>query len=218
MATRERPGDRGAADALRNSQELGREIRLARQRIGLSLHDASRRAGMSISQLARIERGSIRMLTLDQLARAARAVGFRASVRLYPEGPPVHDRASLAVLGRFERVLASPLRLAREVGLPIAGDQRAWDGRIRDPDRSASIECESRLEDIQAVARRIALKQRDDPDAGVVILLVNRTDRNRRILAEHREALRTQFPLDGATILTDLRAGRVPKASGILLL
>ncbi len=139
-------------------------------------------------------------------------------MRLYPDGPPVHDRASLAVLGRFERVLGAPLRFLREVGLPIPGDLRAWDGRIRDATGTASIECESKLEDVQAVARRVALKQRDDPGCGVVILLVNRTDRNRRVLAEHREALRQQFPLDGAAILRELRAGRIPKASGILLL
>jgi hypothetical protein len=79
------------------------------------------------------------------------------------------------------------------------------------------VECESHLEDIQALARRIALKQRDDPGAGVVILVLNRTAHNRNVLAEHREALRVQFPLDGATIARDLRAGRVPKASGIIL-
>jgi hypothetical protein len=51
-----------------------------------------------------------------------------------------------------------------------------------------------------------------------VILLVARTELNRRVLVEHREALREQFPLDGAAILRELRAGRVPKAGGILML
>ena len=218
MATRERPGDRGAADARRLGQELGRELRLTRQRTGLSLRAAASRAGMSPGQLARIELGGLRRTTIDHVARAGRAVGLRASVRLYPDGPPVHDRASLAVLDRFERVLAPPLRMVREVALPIRGDLRAWDGRIRDRDGTASVECEGKLEDIQAVTRRIALKRRDDPDAGAIILLVNRTDRNRRVLAEHREALRAAFPLDGAAILRELRAGRVPRASGILVL
>ncbi len=198
--------------------ELGREIRITRQRIGQSLVEASRSAGISAAQLGRIERGSLKAPTLPQLARAARAVGLRASVRLYPEGPPVHDRASLAALGRFERVLGVSFRLVREVGLPIEGDLRAWDGRITDGTATASIECEGKLEDVQAVSRRVALKVRDDPAAGVVILLVNKTDRNRRVLAEHREALRQQFPLDGAAILRELRAGRIPKAGGILML
>jgi hypothetical protein len=109
-----------------------------------------------------------------------------------------------------------PLR--REVGLPVPGDQRAWDGRIQAGGRTASIEGESRLGDVQGVSRRVALKQRDDRTSGVVILLVNRTAHNRGVLAEHREALREQFPLDGAAILRHLRAGRIPPASGILLL
>ena len=71
---------------------------------------------------------------------------------------------------------------------------------------------------MQELSRRIARKQRDDPRAGVVILVVNRTAHNRRVLAAHREALREQFPLDGAAILRALRNGRVPPASGILML
>ena len=51
-----------------------------------------------------------------------------------------------------------------------------------------------------------------------MILVVNQTAHNRRVLAEHREALRAQFPLDGAAIARALREGRIPPASGIILL
>jgi transcriptional regulator with XRE-family HTH domain len=217
MATRERAGDQGAEDATALARSIGRELRETRRRLGLSLDEAARRTGMSGSQLSRVERAELEAPTLEQLCRAARGVGLRPSLKLYPAGPPVRDRGSLATLGRFEKVLVG-LPLDREVPLPIRDDLRAWDGRIRSREGNASIECESKLEDVQAVSRRVALKQRDDPTAGVVILLVNRTASNRRVLAEHREALRQQFPLDGAAILRELRAGRVPKASGILLL
>ncbi len=173
---------------------------------------------MSPSQLGRIERAVIRRPTCDQICRAARAVGLEASLRLFPSGTPVRDSGQLALLGRFEVLLARPLVMRREVGLPRAGDQRAWDGRILGGERPASVEGESRLHDTQAVARRIDLKRRDDPDAGVVILVVARTAHNRRVLAEGREALRLQFPLDGAAIARDLRHGRVPRASGIIVL
>jgi transcriptional regulator with XRE-family HTH domain len=86
------------------------------------------------------------------------------------------------------------------------------------PGRGAPPLCEVHLHDIQAVERRIALKQRDDASAGVVILLLADTAHNRRVLSAHREALRPQFPLDGGAILRALRAGRIPSASGILLL
>jgi len=179
---------------------------------------ASRRGGISRSQLGRLERGALGTVTVEHLARAARAVGLKASVKLYPDETPVRDQAQLALLARFEARLRPPIRIRREVALGIPGDQRAWDARITDGEATASIEGEARLDDVQAVSRRVALKSRDDESAGVVILLVSRTVSNRRILALHREALRAQFPLDGAAILRELRAGRVPRASGIVLL
>ena len=50
-----------------------------------------------------------------------------------------------------------------------------------------------------------------------MILVLNRTAHNRRILADHREALRAQFPLDGAAVARELRRGRVPPQNGIIL-
>ena len=194
------------------------EIRANRRHLAMSIDAAARRAGMSASQYHRLESGRLEAPTFEQVCRAARAAGLRPWLRLYPQDEPVHDAPQLLLLGRFAVVLAPPIRLAREVVLPIPGDRRAWDARITDGTRTASVEAESRLTDVQAVARRIELKARDDPDADAVILLLNRTAHNRRVLAEHREALRAQFPLDGAAILRDLRRGRVPAAGGILML
>jgi transcriptional regulator with XRE-family HTH domain len=218
MAVRQRLGDLGATDARRLVAAAGREIRAARRTLGISQRASARRAGVSPSQFGRIERGEIRHPTLDQLCRAGRSVGLDPSFRYFAAAAPVQDAAQLAILARFESLLASPLRLRREVPLPIAGDQRAWDGRVAGDGAGASIEAESRLEDVQAVARRIELKARDDPGSGVVLLVLNRTAHNRRVLAEHREALRAQFPLDGAAIARALRSGHLPAASGIILL
>jgi hypothetical protein len=51
-----------------------------------------------------------------------------------------------------------------------------------------------------------------------VILVVARGAHNREVLREHREALRGTFPLDGAEILRAFGAGRLPAASGIVML
>ncbi len=217
MGTRQRPGDLGSAAARRQVEAAGRDIRDARVALGMSVDAAARRGGISPSQHGRIERGAIRHPTHDQVCRAAAAVGLDAVLRLYPSGAPVRDRGQLVTLDRFVVLLAPPLTMPREVGLPGPGDQRAWDGRILGAERPASVECEVRLHDAQAVARRVALKSRDDPGAGIVILVVSRSAHNRGVLVEHREALRLQFPLDGAAIARDLRAGRVPKASGIIM-
>jgi transcriptional regulator with XRE-family HTH domain len=217
MGTRQRPGDLGSAAAQRQVEAAGRDIRDARLALGMSVEAAARRGGISPSQHSRIERGAIRRPTHDQVCRAAAAVGLDAVVRLYPSAIAVRDRGQILTIDRFVLLLRPPLTMAREVGLPRPGDQRAWDGRILGGERPASVECEVRLHDAQAVARRVGLKARDDPDAGVIILVVARSAHNRRVLAEHREALRLQFPLDGAAIARELRAGRIPKASGIIM-
>jgi transcriptional regulator with XRE-family HTH domain len=219
MTSRTRPADQGAADATSIAAELGKELVIARRAAGISQRAVAHRAGMSPSQLSRLERGKQQRPKLDLMCRAARAIGLVVTCKAYPDGTRVRDAASLALLGRLDKLLAASLRTEREVSLPIPGDQRAWDERIFAVDHSrASVEAETHIYDVQATARRIALKQRDDRGAGVVILLLNRTAHNRRVLAEHREALRGQFPLDGAAILRALRAGRIPPASGILML
>jgi transcriptional regulator with XRE-family HTH domain len=218
MATRERAGDRGAEDARERLGEASRELRLARRSAGLSLAAAARRAGLSPTRLGDIERRKVMSPGFEGLCRAARAVGLKPAFRLYPSGEPVVDSPQLAVLGRLEKTLGRPLAMSREVALPIVGDLRAWDVRITDGRARASIDAEARLHDIQAVARRVALKARDDPGCGSVILVLNRTAHNRHILAEHRESLRAQFPLDGAAILRAFRVGQIPATGGILLI
>jgi hypothetical protein len=65
--------------------------------------------------------------------------------------------------------------------------------------------------------RRCALKMRDG-GIRIVILLVADTIANRRMLALHREDLRTNFPLDTREVLLKLAAGKPPAASGIVVL
>jgi hypothetical protein len=114
--------------------------------------------------------------------------------------------------------LGTPLRLRREVPLPEAGDRRAWDGWIVGGDGVFGAEGDTHLLDVQALNRRFELKLRDDPRVSGMILVVARGAHNREVLREHREALRATFPLDGAGVLRALGAGRLPPASGILML
>ncbi len=218
MTARQRIADLGIADARRLAIDAGREIASARRAAGVSQRAVASRAGINASHLGRLERGELHRPSLDTLCRAARAAGLAASLKLYPDGPRLRDAGQIALLGRFEAVLARPLRMRREVPIPLPGDQRAWDGRLTDGRLSASVEAEVHLHDVQALQRRVALKQRDDPGAGAVILLLAETAHNRRVLRASRDALREQFPLDGAAILRCLRAGRLPTLSGVLML
>jgi hypothetical protein len=79
------------------------------------------------------------------------------------------------------------------------------------------LEAEARLRDLQAVDRRCPLKLRDS-GFDRLILLVSDTANNRRMLEAYREDLRSSFPLDTRAVLADLRRGRTPSASGIVVL
>ena len=51
-----------------------------------------------------------------------------------------------------------------------------------------------------------------------IVLLLADTRHNRRVLREHREALRSTFPLDTRAVMAALRAGELPSANGIVVL
>ncbi len=218
MPTKVTRATRGSLLARQATTSLGRELRDARLAAGLSQRTAARAAGISGAQLSRLERGIIAKPTVDQLARIAVVLGLVLSLKLYPSGSAVRDAGQLALLTRLAARLAGTLRLRREVPLPVAGDQRAWDARVEGRGAACAVEAEVHLHDAQELARRVALKLRDDPSVDRVILLVARSAHNRAVLREHREALRTLFPLDGAAILAHLRRGEVPPTSGVLML
>jgi transcriptional regulator with XRE-family HTH domain len=210
---------RQEADALarRIRFDLGREIRNARLDGATSLRDAAARVGISHSQLGRIERGQVRRLTVDQLSRACAAVGLALAVRGHPGSGAALDAAQLALLGRLRAQLPLGVAVRTEVPLPIPGDRRAWDTVLELDPNPTPVEAETRLRDIQALDRRVALKLRDS-EFDLVLLLVNDTAHNRALLELHREDLRTSLPLDSRSILRALRKGRTPEASGIVVL
>jgi transcriptional regulator with XRE-family HTH domain len=218
MGIRERPGDAGAYDAEAIYRKVAQEIRQTRISGGWSQETVARAAGMSRGQLQRLEQGKLAEPGLEAICRASRAVGLSVSLTQYPTGERLRDSPQLRLADDFAAVPASPIILRREVPLPGEGDLRAWDMLISDGRLIAFVECETRLGDLQALARKLALKLRDDPRGSVLILVVRSTAHNRRVLAAYREALRAEFPLDGATIARALRAGRIPTASGILVI
>jgi transcriptional regulator with XRE-family HTH domain len=141
---------------------IGAEIRDTRIGAGVSQLAAGRSVGMSHAQFGRIERATLPNVTVGQLASACSAVGLKLVVRAYPDGEAIRDAAQLALLARFRAGLPDGFRIRFEVPLPILSDRRAWDAVVSPPaDGEFAVEAESRLHDIQAMDRRIALKQRD---------------------------------------------------------
>jgi transcriptional regulator with XRE-family HTH domain len=196
---------------------LATEIRGARLSSGLSQDHAGAAVGMSGSQFGRIERAEIPGLSVEQAAQAAAAVGLKLVARCYLDGNAVRDAAQLRLLERLRAQVAPGVGWEVEVPLPITGGRRTWDAVVTVPTARIGIEAETRLRDVQAVARKLRLKQRDG-GVDLVILLIADTAANRRALAEHRSGRRQALPLDGHAILRALRSGRSPGESGIVVL
>jgi hypothetical protein len=196
---------------------LGRELDDAIQNLGLSYAAIGRDVGLSSWQVARVARGKAPQLTIVQASELFASVGQELSIRPYPTGQPLRDVAHLALLERLRRVLHSTLHWRTEVPVTVAGDLRAWDAVIYGTEWQSAVEAEVRLRDIQAIERRVALKQRDG-SMPAIVLLVAHTRHNRAVLRSHGSALAPSFPLPGRRALELLRAGVNPGASSLIVL
>ena len=217
MPARNEPALHGRRVAQRIRTSFGAELLAGRLDAAISQRTAGAAADMSHTQFGRIERGQLGKLTVDQAARAAAAVGLRITLKTYPDGDPARDAGHLGLAERFHRRLPPGTVWRTEVPLPIPGDRRAWDGVAILLGRTAGCELETRLSDIQALERRVTLKQRDGA-VDVVILVIADTKHNRRMLDLHRDDLRGLLPLDSRQVLASFRQGRLPERSGIVLL
>ncbi|OGO53957.1 MAG: hypothetical protein A2V85_00155 [Chloroflexi bacterium RBG_16_72_14] len=74
-----------------------------------------------------------------------------------------------------------------------------------------------RPNDLQALERRLALKQRDGGVEHVILVLPDTLD-NRRLVRAHEAALRARFPLPGAAAMALLAAGQEPTGDALLVL
>ena len=217
MPARRRAVELGAARGRAAVVNLGRELDEAIRNLGLSYAAIGRDVGLSGWQVARVARGEAPKLTVVQASELMAAVGLELSVRAYPTGRPLRDVAHLALLDRFRRSLHPSLTWRTEVPVSGHGDLRAWDATITAAAWQAAVEAEVRLRDIQALDRRIALKQRD-ASMEIVILLVSNTRHNRATLASIGASLAASFPFPGRRALELLRAGAAPEGNANVLL
>jgi transcriptional regulator with XRE-family HTH domain len=217
MGTRERPQERAQRRIAEQLGIAGREIHLARVGAGLSLREVAAASGVSRTMVWRIERGSAPEVPLAAVSRIAAAVGLEASLRLFPVGDPIRDVAHVVLLGRLRARISSDLRWRTEVPLPTVGDLRAWDATIAGLGFVIGVEAETRIRDLQAVARRVNLKQKDG-ELDHVVLLVSDTRANRLALRLGAAELREAFPVSQRDCLRALRDGRDPGGSSIIVL
>lgn len=216
MSTRERAIDAGAARARALVPRIAEEARNARLAAGLGQEDVARAIGLSRSQLSRIERG-LAPLDLATLARLFAVLGHELSVRAYPSGDPLRDAGQLALLDRFRARCHPSIRWRTEVPMPTPGDLRAWDlVGIADGLRVA-CDAETRLRDLQALDRRLSLKQRDSGFDRVALVVAD-TRWNRSVVRAHQDWVRERFPVPSARALELLGAAVEPPGDALVLL
>jgi transcriptional regulator with XRE-family HTH domain len=220
MPIRERPANRGQRRARSLGFKLSDDLRAARVSAGLSQRAVAEALGVSHSLIGRFERHAADESWLEFVSGYAAVVGLEVSLRTYPGGDPIRDRAQLALLERLRVRLHPSLRWRTEVPIPIERDLRAWDAVIggRTPTSwQVRVEAETNVADVQAVERRLRIKTRDDP-GGHLILLLSDTRANRMAIAALREGLRDLLPCRQREILGALNAGREPPGGGIVML
>lgn len=219
MPTRETVRQRGKRLGRAQRHRIGAELRSARVGAGLSLREVGRRIGLSHSGVARRERGEVETLSIDQISVMATVLGLDLRVSLYPTGAAVRDAAHLALLTRFRSRLASSVRFRTEVPMPIPGDLRSADGVVdllHGTGTVVMVEAETRVHDVQALVRRVRLKQRDLGAARAILVLGD--TRHHRMLLKAEPGLAVEFPVSARTCLRALAAGDDPGGDAILLL
>ena len=144
-------------------------------------------------------------------------MGLDLSVRAFPGSDPLRDVAHARLTAAFVGELGPGLVVRAEVPIGDTRDLRAWDLVLDDRSARVGVELETRLADAQAVVRRLNLKARDGAMPTVVLALAD-TRSNRRAARAAEALLRTAFPLGSDAVLSALRSGRVPPASGVVFI
>jgi hypothetical protein len=188
----------------------------------LSYAALARALRLSPSQVSRLYRREGTDVGVVRVAELLGGVGLELSARAFPAGPPVRDAPSQSLLERFRSRLGTDCRCRTEVPVlelatPGAVDLRAWDLAVDGPGWSIRVDAETRLADVQAVQRRVALKQRDGRIEQVV-LLVSDTAHNRAALRLAHDALTEQFPISTRAALARLSRGLPPGGNALVVL
>jgi transcriptional regulator with XRE-family HTH domain len=222
MPTWQSAAHRGASRAGYLLRRAGEELRRFRMAAGLSTRQLAGTVGISHTQVRRIEAGVAPHIDLDLLSRIASALGAELSIGVHPIGPPVRDKAHVALLERFAARLGPDVTWQTEVPIPLPGDLRSADGvvgiRATAPawNLEAIVEAETRLHDVQETERKLRAKQRDLGTTRAILLVAD-TRHNRRVIAAVPD-LQRQFPVGTRSCLAALQAGRDPGADCLVIL
>jgi len=208
--------DQGARRGRFLRTRLAAELETARLAAGLSYREVARQLGVGHELVAKALRADPSVLTVDFAAKLAAVLGLELGASLHPVGDPVRDKAHLALIRRLRARLGSGLTWRSEVPIPISGDRRSADGIIVGTSFEILVEAETRLDDTQAVERKVAAKRRDFGIQRVIVLVAD-TRHNREVLLRVQE-LREGFPIGTRACLAALSRGRDPGGDALVII
>jgi transcriptional regulator with XRE-family HTH domain len=218
MATRETRLQVGRRTGEARLRAVIAELAAARRSAGISQRTIAGRLERSQAQISRLERCvNPAAVSVLELAEVAALLGLELSVGLHPAGQPIRDKGHQALVNRFRRVLGDGWAVASEAPFPSVGDPRTWDLLLRLPNQRVGVECETRIRDIQALARRIHQRQRDG-GAHVVVLALNDSAVNRRLLPDLSASLGPTFAQSPRLVLRALRSSEPLPGSAVICL
>lgn len=222
MPMRRGPLTQGTERGIAIGRSLMHDAEAARVARGTSYAAIGRALRLSPGQVATIMRGNSPELAIVRAAQVLATVGLQLSASAFPVGAPVREAGQIALLGRLRGRIAADLVWTEEVPvieMPMAGsvDHRAWDAGIDGKSWRARVDAETHVGDLQAVERRVALKQRDGMVECVILLLAD-TRHHRAVLEIAAAGLRARYPVSQRAALAALRAGRSPGGNALILL
>lgn len=147
-------------------------------------------------------------------SRVFTVVGLELWARSFPGGSPIRDAGHVKLVSRFRKHLHPAIGWSIEVPFPAAGDHRAWDAVVAGtrPTWRFGVEVETAPRDVQALARRVALKVRGGGVDGVIVVLP-RSKHTAMFLHEARQVLQATFPEAGEGVLEALATGSLPRGN-----
>lgn len=196
---------------------LGREILLARTNLGLSVRAAARLAGVSPTTLRRVEAGSP-TVRVDVLCQVATAVGLKVWGKAFPVSEPsLRDTGQLRIAEWLMGMAHSALRPVVELGL---GNHRSIDLVFFGAEEIIAVEIYRMMADFQAQLRAADAKRMELAAAHQrpvrLVLAVEDTRRNRRVMAEHAVAVGVALPAGSRAVLSALRSGTALDSDGLV--
>lgn len=217
MGTRETRLHRGRRLGEQRVRALVWELGVRRVEAGLSQRTVAHAVGRSQAAIWRLEKlANISSVSLVELTEIGAFLGLELGANWHPAGAPIRDRAHQAVIARVRAIISSLAEVTGEVPFPTVGDPRAWDLLVRTERQRVGVEVETRIRDVQALSRRMHQRERDG-GMDAIVLALNESAANRRLLAELLDSLGTSFTTPPRTVLSCLRRAVPLPGSGVIL-